>query len=99
MQKLLLARVLEATPGFVLADQPTRGLDLGAVAFVHRRLLEVRAGGAAILLISEDLDEIQQLADRVAVMHRGRLTSARPTASMTLRELGLLMTGGGRRAA
>jgi simple sugar transport system ATP-binding protein len=93
IQKLLLGRVLELEPRLILADQPTRGLDVGAVAFVHGRLLDARRRGAAILLISEDLDELLRLADRVSVMHRGRLSASMPTSGVTVRELGLLMTG------
>ncbi|MFO1074828.1 MAG: ABC transporter ATP-binding protein, partial [Geminicoccaceae bacterium] len=99
IQKLLLGRVLEAGPALLLADQPTRGLDVGAVAFVHGRLLDARHRGAAILLISEDLDELLRLSDRIAVMHRGRLSPALPAESLTIRELGLLMTGQERHAA
>lgn len=98
-QKLLLGRVLESEPGFLLADQPTRGLDVGAMAFVHGQLLEARARGAAILLISEDLDELLRLCDRIAVLHRGRLSETLPAAGVTVRELGLLMTGQSRDAA
>ena len=93
IQKLLLGRVLEAGPRLLLADQPTRGLDIGAVAFVHGRLLEARRRGAGIVLISEDLEELLRLADRVAVMHRGRLSDTMPAKGVTVRELGLLMTG------
>jgi len=93
MQKLILGRVLETAPRLILANQPTRGLDIGAVAFVHQRLLEARRRGAAILLISEDLDELFQIADRIAVIHAGRLTQARPTESLSLRQVGLMMAG------
>ena len=62
----------------IVANQPTWGLDIGAVAFVHQQLLDACARGAAVLLISDDLDEIFALADRIAVMHAGRLTGARP---------------------
>ena len=93
IQKLLLGRVLELAPRLLLADQPTRGLDVGAVAFVHGRLLEARRRGAGIVLISEDLDELLRLADRVAVLHRGHLSDTLPTSGVTVRELGLLMTG------
>ena len=79
MQKLILGRALSvaggATPVLIVADQPTWGLDIGAVAYVHQRLLDARARGAAVLLISEDLDEIFALADRIAVMHHGRLSA------------------------
>ncbi len=93
MQKLILARVLEPRPRLILASQPTRGLDIGALAEVHRHLLDARARGAAILLISEDLDELLQLADRVAVLYRGQLGPARARAALDLRQLGLEMAG------
>jgi len=101
LQKLILGRALtsthyrDAVPTLIVAHQPTWGLDVGAVADVHRRLLEACHAGAALLLISEDLDEILSLADRVAVMTRGRLTEARPRDSWTLASLGLAMGGAG----
>jgi simple sugar transport system ATP-binding protein len=88
-----------APPRLIVADQPTWGLDVGAVAYVHQQLLDACAAGAAVLLISEDLDEIRALADRIAVIHQGRLTPARPTADWTLAELGLAMAGQGHAAA
>ena len=94
LQKLVLGRVLERRPRLILANQPTRGLDVGAVAYVHERLLEARARGAAILLISEDLDELLALSDRVAVLYRGRLGPALPIAQVTLRGLGYLLRAG-----
>jgi simple sugar transport system ATP-binding protein len=77
----------------IVADQPTWGLDVGAVAYVHQQLLDACAVGAAVLLISEDLDEIRALADRIAVIHQGHLTPARRTADWSLAELGLAMAG------
>ena len=74
---------------------PARGLDVGAIAEVHRRLLAARARGAAILLISEDLDELLTLSDRIAVLHRGQLSPARPTEQLTVQALGLMMAGHG----
>lgn len=99
IQKLLLGRVLELSPRLILADQPTRGLDVGAVAFIHGRLLEARRRGAGIILISEDLDELMRLSDRIAVMYRGRLSETMPATGVTVRQLGLLMTGQVRHAA
>jgi len=93
MQKLILARVLERSPRLILASQPTRGLDIGAVAAVHRHLLNARERGAGILLITEDLDELLALADRVQVLYRGRLGPARPRAEIELGRLGLEMAG------
>ncbi|MEN2980413.1 ABC transporter ATP-binding protein [Tistrella bauzanensis] len=95
MQKLILGRALALHPGLILANQPTRGLDIGAVAYVHERLLEARDGGAAILLISEDLDEILALSDRVAVIHDGHLTTPARREAVTIAGLGLLMAGAG----
>jgi ABC-type uncharacterized transport system ATPase subunit len=100
MQKLILGRALSgATPALVLANQPTWGLDVRAVAYVHQQLLDACAAGAAVLLISEDLDEILTLADRIAVIHHGRLTPAEPTESWTLARIGLAMAGGQAHAA
>ncbi len=95
MQKLILGRALSSgTPKLIVADQPTWGLDIGAVAYVHQQLLDAAAAGSAVLLISEDLDEIFALADRIAVMHHGQLTEARPAADWTLATIGLAMAGG-----
>jgi len=97
MQKLILGRALmadgEKAPVLIVADQPTWGLDIGAVAYVHRQLLDACAKGSAVLLISEDLDEIFALADRIAVMHHGHLSEAKPAAQWTLTDIGLAMTG------
>ena len=90
IQKLILARVFEAGPALILANQPTRGLDLGAAAEVARRLLEARARGAGVVLISEDLDEILSLADRVMVMQDGKLTEAGTRDRQTI---GMMMAG------
>lgn len=95
MQKLILGRVLEASPQIVLANQPVRGLDIGAVNYVHSQLLEARDRGAAVLLISEDLDEIMQLADVVHVIADGRLSPAFARGEMTPAELGIWMAGQG----
>ena len=95
VQKVLLARVLEAEPPprVVLANQPTRGLDVGAAADIHGRLIEARARGAAVLLITEDLDELFALADRVAVLAGGKLSEPVPAETLGVAELGLLMAG------
>lgn len=90
IQKLILARVLEQNPKLILANQPTRGLDMGAAAEVARRLLEARERGAGIVLISEDLDEILKLADRILVIHDGALTEA---DSRDREQIGLMMAG------
>ncbi|MCL6607386.1 MAG: ATP-binding cassette domain-containing protein, partial [Geminicoccaceae bacterium] len=93
MQKVVLARALDGAPRLVLADQPTRGLDVAATAFVHERLLAARERGSAILLISEDLDELLALSDRIAVLHRGRLVGPFPSERLDVPTLGLLMAG------
>jgi simple sugar transport system ATP-binding protein len=93
IQKLILGRVLSEAPRILVVNQPTWGLDVGAVSFIHGELLAARRGGAAILLISEDLDEVFALADRIAVMHRGTLTPARPAEAWTLASIGLAMAG------
>jgi simple sugar transport system ATP-binding protein len=93
IQKVILARVFERRPRVVLANQPTRGLDIGATADVHRRLLEARERGVAIILISEDLDELLALSDRVAVMVAGRLSASQAVETLTLERLGLMMAG------
>jgi simple sugar transport system ATP-binding protein len=104
MQKLILGRALsgagvaDGAPRLIVASQPTWGLDVGAVAYVHQQLLDACAAGSAVLLISEDLDEIFALADRIAVIHHGRLTPARPVADWTLTTIGLAMAGGGEAA-
>ncbi|WVT77620.1 ABC transporter ATP-binding protein (plasmid) [Sinorhizobium chiapasense] len=93
MQKLILGRALDADPAVILASQPTRGLDVGAVAYVHRMLLSARDRGAAILLISEDLEEVLALSDRIFVMFKGRLSTSSARGERSIRELGELMAG------
>jgi ABC-type uncharacterized transport system ATPase subunit len=95
LQRLILAREIEARPRLMIAVQPTRGLDVGAIESTHRLLLERRAAGAAILLISEDLDEVLGLADRVAVMYEGRIVGLFDATEAEVGRIGLLMTGGG----
>ncbi len=87
MQKLILGRALDGGPQIILANQPTRGLDVGAVAYVHARLIEARDRGAAILLISEDLDEVLALSDRVVVMSKGRLSTPSARGERSIREI------------
>jgi ABC-type multidrug transport system ATPase subunit len=95
IQKVILARALDRHPRLVLANQPTRGLDVGATADVHGRLLDARERGAGVLLISEDLDELLALSDRIAVLAGGRLSPAEPVEGVTLDRVGLLMAGRG----
>jgi general nucleoside transport system ATP-binding protein len=93
IQKLLLARELSRKPRVLIASQPTRGLDIGATEYVHRRLLEQRAEGTAIFLISEDLDEILALSDRIAVIYEGQIMGVVPHDESSPEKLGLLMAG------
>lgn len=93
MQKLILGRNLAGAPRLIIANQPTRGLDEGAIAAVHAELLAARAAGAAILLISEDLDEAVGLADRIQAICKGRLSAPVTTEAADARTLGLMMAG------
>lgn len=93
MQKVLLARVLSRNPKAVIVPQPTRGLDVGATDYVRHQLLEQRKSGAAVLLISEDLDEILALSDRIAVIYEGEIVGILPAMEATPERLGLLMSG------
>jgi general nucleoside transport system ATP-binding protein len=93
LQKALLARELAADPLVVLAAQPTRGLDVAAAGFVHSQFLELRSQGRALLVISEDLEELFLLADRIAVMSAGRIVGDLPIGEATVERIGLMMTG------
>jgi simple sugar transport system ATP-binding protein len=93
MQKVILARVIERNPKAIVVAQPTRGLDVGATEYVRGKLLEQRAKGAAILLISEDLDEILELSDRIAVIYEGEIMDILPAVEAGVERLGLLMSG------
>jgi ABC-type uncharacterized transport system ATPase subunit len=91
-QKVILARELGHEPRLLIASQPTRGLDVGSIEFVHKRIVAARDAGAAVLIVSAELDEIYALADRIAVMYEGRITGFRPP-SVPVEELGKLMAG------
>jgi simple sugar transport system ATP-binding protein len=93
IQKIVLARELSRNPRVIIAAQPTRGLDIGATEYVRAQLLEQRSQGAAILLISEDLDEILALSDRIAVLYEGKIMDILPRSHATPQKLGLLMAG------
>jgi general nucleoside transport system ATP-binding protein len=92
-QKVILAREIGRDLKVLVASQPTRGLDVGSIEFVHRRIVEQRDRGVAVLIISAELDEIYALADRIAVLYSGRITGVRPP-TVDVAELGLLMSGG-----
>ena len=97
-QKVILAREIDRNPKILIAAQPTRGLDVGAIEFVHRRLVTERDEGRAILLVSFELDEILSLSDRVLVLYEGRIVGEYPP-TVSEEELGIAMTGGRREAA
>ena len=92
-QKVIVARELSRDIKLIVAAQPTRGLDVGSIEYVHGRLVSARDAGAAVLLISAELDEVLALADRIVVMYRGRLVGPFPAGSLTREEIGLLMAG------
>ncbi len=95
IQKVVLARELSREPRVLIAAQPTRGVDIGATEYVHARLLEQREKGTAILLISEDLDEVMALSDRIAVIYEGHIMGVVDAAVATPEQLGLMMAGVG----
>ncbi len=92
-QKVIIAREFAADPLALIASQPTRGVDIGAIEFIHRRIIEQRDAGKAVLLISAELDEIRSLSDRIAVMYEGKIVDV-VTPEATEEQLGILMTGG-----
>jgi simple sugar transport system ATP-binding protein len=93
LQKIVLGRELKGNPKLIIANQPTRGLDVGSIEFVHKTLIEERDKGAAVLLVSVELDEIMALSDRIAVMFEGRVVAVLDRADATEEKLGLLMAG------
>ena len=93
IQKLIMARELSRHPKVLIAAQPTRGVDIGATEYIHQRLLEQRAAGTAILLISEDLDETRTLSDRIAVMYEGQIVGIVKRDQATVEQIGLMMAG------
>ena len=90
----MLAREIQSNPRLLIAAQPTRGLDVGAIEYVHRRLVEQRDAGCAVLLVSFELDEVLDLADRILVMYGGQIVLERASGQTDERELGIAMTGG-----
>ncbi|HBL29878.1 MAG TPA: heme ABC transporter ATP-binding protein [Acidobacteria bacterium] len=93
-QKLILGRELDLQPKLLLVAQPTRGVDIGGIEFIHRRLVELRDAGCALLLVSSELEEVTALADRLLVMRRGRIVAEVDPETTSMEEIGLLMTGG-----
>ena len=92
-QKIVLAREIERNPDLLLIGQPTRGVDIGAIEFIHQRIIELRDAGKAILLVSVELEEILSLSDRIAVMFDGQIMGERLPQETDEKELGLLMAG------
>jgi simple sugar transport system ATP-binding protein len=94
MQKVVVGRELSGNPKFIIANQPTRGLDVGSIEFVHGTLLEARENGAALLLVSVELEEIMSLSDRIGVLYRGEIVGELDAATATEEQVGILMAGG-----
>ncbi len=93
-QKVIIAREFERNPRFLIAAQPTRGVDVGAIEFIHQRILRARTEGAGVLLVSSELDEVLALSDRILVMYDGRVVGQFLRGQATEQEIGLLMGGG-----
>jgi general nucleoside transport system ATP-binding protein len=98
-QKAIIAREVDKDPDLLIAAQPTRGLDVGAIEFIHKRLVEQREKGKGVLLISFELDEILKLSDRIIVMYEGRVVGEVRPEETNDQELGLMMAGSGKGAA
>lgn len=94
-QKIIVAREMSKNPKILIASQPTRGVDIGAIEFIHARIVEARDQGLAVLLVSADLGEVMNLSDRILVMYEGRIVGEVEAATATETQLGLLMTGSG----
>jgi simple sugar transport system ATP-binding protein len=92
-QKAIIGREVDRNPELLIAALPTRGLDVGAIEFIHSRLIEQRDNGKAVLLISFELDEVMNVSDRIAVIHDGEIVDIVKPEETTEQELGLLMAG------
>jgi len=92
-QKVIVARELSRSVHLLIANQPTRGLDVGSIEYIHRQIVDMRDRGVAVLLVSAELDEIMSLADRIAVIYRGQIVAVVDAGQVTRAELGLLMAG------
>ncbi|MEK6221535.1 MAG: ATP-binding cassette domain-containing protein, partial [Chloroflexota bacterium] len=92
-QKVIVAREFSRSTKLMIASQPTRGLDVGSIEYIHNRLVKKRDEGTAVLLVSSELDEIMELSDRIAVMYRGKIVDIMPSADATKEMVGLLMAG------
>jgi len=98
-QKVVIAREFEGELRLLILDQPTRGLDVGSIEFIHRQAIAKRDGGTATLLVSAELDEVLELSDRIAVMYRGRIVAVMDGRTADKNEVGVLMATGGRGSA
>ncbi|HEY5471749.1 MAG TPA: ATP-binding cassette domain-containing protein, partial [Candidatus Limnocylindrales bacterium] len=98
-QKVVVAREFDRELKLLVLDQPTRGLDVGSIEFIHRQIIAKRDAGTAVLLVSAELDEVLEMSDRIAVMYRGRLVAVMDGRTADKGEVGLLMATGGREAA
>jgi general nucleoside transport system ATP-binding protein len=92
-QKLIVARELDLNPKLILISQPTRGVDIGAIEFIHKKIIEYRDQGSAVLLVSAELDEVLSLSDRVIVMYDGGIVGEVNPKLVSEEEIGLMMTG------
>jgi len=93
-QKVIVAREFSRPVRLLIASQPTRGLDVGSIEYIHQRIVQKRDQGAGVLLVSPELDEIMSLSDRIAVMYKGRIVAFARPDEVTREEIGLLMAGG-----
>jgi simple sugar transport system ATP-binding protein len=93
-QKLIIGREFELDPKLLLVSQPTRGVDIGAIEFIHRKLIELRDAGTAVLLVSAELEEVTALSDRLLVMREGKIVGEVDPKTVSTEEIGLMMTGG-----
>jgi simple sugar transport system ATP-binding protein len=98
-QKVIVAREFSRPVRLVIAAQPTRGLDVGSIEYIHERIVALRDAGVAVLVVSTELDEVMALADRVVVMYRGKVVADLPRASTSHNEVGLYMAGAKESAA
>ena len=98
-QKLIVAREFDSNPKLLLVAQPTRGVDIGAIEFIHRKIIQLRDAGAAVLLISAELDEVLSLGDRIIVIYEGKVVGEVDPKTVSEEEIGLMMTGGKRGVA
>jgi len=93
-QKLIIGREFKVEPKLLLVSQPTRGVDIGAIEFIHRKLVSLRDSGCAVLLVSAELEEVTSLSDRLLIIHNGRIVGEVDPKVATIEEIGLLMTRG-----